>query len=86
MHEIVFHGKGGYTWDIVYSMPLWLRKYTFKELNDFYEAEQKAHDNASKGDKSTTLVDSSGKVTTPNFLKGKSKPTNVSYGNGASKS
>ena len=36
IHEIVFHGRGGYTWDIVYNMPLWLRKYTFDALKEWY--------------------------------------------------
>ena len=37
IHEIVFHGKGGYNWEAVYNMPIWLRKYTFNEIREFYE-------------------------------------------------
>ena len=36
IHEIVFHGKGGYDWETVYHMPIWLRNYTFHELKTFY--------------------------------------------------
>tara|TARA_R110002153_G_scaffold120002_1_gene265142 strand:+ start:831 stop:1115 length:285 start_codon:yes stop_codon:yes gene_type:complete len=36
IHEIVFHGKGGYDWNVVYNMPLWLRKFTFDKLKEFY--------------------------------------------------
>ena len=86
IHEITFHGKGGYTWDVVYHMPIWLRNYTFRELNDFYEAESKAYDQAVKGENTQTLVDSSGMAKVPGFLKGKSKPTKSSYNTGASKS
>ena len=25
IHEIVFHGQGGYDWETVYNMPIWLR-------------------------------------------------------------
>jgi hypothetical protein len=37
IHEIVFHGKGGYNWTEVYNMPIWLRKFTFSKLKEFYE-------------------------------------------------
>lgn len=41
IHEIVFHGKGGYDYDTVYGMPIWLRNFTFKKMNDYYEEESK---------------------------------------------
>jgi hypothetical protein len=76
IHEIIFHGKGGYDYQTIYNMPIWLRKYTFKEIHDFYENEHNAHTGNSQ---SKTLVDSSGKVNTPEFLKASkeytSKPT-----------
>ena len=37
IHEIVFHGQGGYTWTDVYEMPIWLRRYTFRKLQDYYK-------------------------------------------------
>lgn len=37
IHEIVFHGKGGYTWETIYNMPIWLRNFTFNKINEFYE-------------------------------------------------
>ena len=37
IHEIVFFGKGGYDWDTVYSMPIWLRNFTFNRIKQFYE-------------------------------------------------
>lgn len=40
MNEIVFHGKGGYNWDTVYSMPIWLRNFTFNKLKEWYDKEQ----------------------------------------------
>ena len=45
IHEIVFHGKGGYDWETVYNMPIWLRKFTFNKLKEFYDKEQEAADN-----------------------------------------
>ena len=66
IHEIVFHGKGGYSWHDVYHMPVWLRRFTFKEIQEFYEEEKAAHDKANKKGTST-LIDSSGKVNKPQF-------------------
>jgi hypothetical protein len=63
IHEIVFHGKGGYDWQTVYNMPIWLRRWTFQKLQDFYnkknEAEEKAYN------KSTNRQ--TGKVNRPNI-------------------
>jgi hypothetical protein len=79
IHEIVFHGKGGYDWETVYSMPIWLRKFTFYKIQEFYSEESKAAEQASQGSNKTTAVDSSGKVNTPAFA-GASKPYNkISY-------
>jgi hypothetical protein len=37
IHEIVFHGNGGYDWDTVYNMPLWLRRTTFNLIKEHYD-------------------------------------------------
>jgi len=48
IHEIVFHGNGGYDWFTVYNMPIWLRKYTIEQIRSFYEKKQKVEEEASK--------------------------------------
>ena len=48
IHEIVFHGKGGYDWHTVYNMPIWLRRYTFEQIKSFYEKAQKRDEEQSK--------------------------------------
>jgi len=48
IHEIVFHGKGGYDHDTVYKMPIWLRNFTFQKMNEYYEKEQEAINKANK--------------------------------------
>ena len=32
----MFHGQGGYNWDIVYNMPIWLRNLTFNLIVDYH--------------------------------------------------
>ena len=51
IHDIVFYGRGGFTWETVYNMPIWLRKFTSKtieqQITEEYEAQQKASKEAS---------------------------------------
>lgn len=54
IHDIVFHGKGGYDWETVYNMPIWLRNFTFKKIEEFYRDEQKRYSNNGKGSGVTT--------------------------------
>jgi hypothetical protein len=37
IHEIIFHGNGGYDYDTIYNMPIWLRKFTFSKLKEHYQ-------------------------------------------------
>jgi len=68
IHQICFHGKGGYDWHTVYNMPIWLRRFTFSEIKKYYDEEKEEYKKSSKSD-STTVIDSSGKVKAPEFLK-----------------
>lgn len=68
IHEICFHGQGGYDWYTVYDMPIWLRRFTFNKLQDYYKKQEEQIESSKNGGK-TSLVDSSGKVNTPEFLK-----------------
>ena len=67
IHEIVFHGKGGYDWYTIYNMPIWLRKYTFKLIKDFYEEEKESIKANQQGKDKQSLVNTEGQVSTPNF-------------------
>jgi len=67
LHEIVFHGKGGYTWNEVYNMPIWLRKFTFNKIKEFYTKENE--ENQKQYDKAKNR-----QVAKPN-IKTRSKPT-----------
>jgi len=64
IHEIVFHGRGGYNYETIYNMPIWLRNATHyfisESINQENEAQQKAYNSASKGkgkSTSTTNID-----------------------------
>ena len=69
IHEIVFHGKGGYDWNTIYNMPIWLRKFTFNKINSYYKEENdKVNNSTSSGDKGKkTMVNTDGTVNAPDF-------------------
>jgi len=39
IHEIVYHGNGGYSWETIYNMPIWLRKFTYHLIKEFIESQ-----------------------------------------------
>jgi len=66
-------------------MPIWLRKYTFSQLNEFYEKEAKAYDNASKGSNTQTAIDTDGKVNPQAFRENQVVERKPTYSTRASK-
>ena len=68
IHEIVFHGQGGYDWGTVYNMPIWLRKFTFHKLKEHYETQNKQN-NDDLATQSQKIKE--GKIDIPSHLKGK---------------
>jgi len=70
IHQIVFHGNGGYDWHTVYNMPIWLRRFTFQQMQTHYAEEKSAIENKGKPG-SKTVIDSKGNIKTPEFLQKK---------------
>lgn len=66
LHEIVFHGNGGYDWHAVYNMPIWLRNFTFNQIKTYHEKENKNSQSSNPDEKQ--LIKSDGTVNTPEFL------------------
>jgi hypothetical protein len=67
IHQIVFHGKGGYDWHTVYNMPIWLRRFTFNEIKKHYDEEKAASEKNIKGTGTKTVVGADGKVKSPEY-------------------
>lgn len=64
IHEIIFHGNGGYDYNTVYNMPIWLRKFTFKTLKDWYN--QKAESSSKSKSRNTIDIANPDKSKIPN--------------------
>jgi hypothetical protein len=73
IHQIVFHGKGGYDWHTVYNMPIWLRRFTFIEIQKFYQEEKESIENQGKSG-SKTVIGADGKVKAPEYLSQAKRP------------
>jgi len=71
IHEIVFHGQGGYDWNTVYNMPVWLRLYTFNRLKEWYDKQNEANNKTL--DQQTKEI-KSGKVDFPSQFRNKKTP------------
>ena len=66
IHEIVFHGQGGYDWDTIYNMPIWLRNFTFKKIEECYKKQEEAQN------KQQNMLKNSKEIARPNI-----NPANV---------
>jgi hypothetical protein len=66
IHEIVFHGQGGYDWDTIYNMPIWLRNFTFKKIEEWYKKQEEAQN------KQQNMLKNSKEIARPNI-----NPANV---------
>ena len=63
LHEEIFslcyYGNGGFTWDEVYNLPIYLRRFYIKQVTKAIEARNKAESDAASSQKS--------KVSSPGF-------------------
>ena len=65
---MIFHSKGGYDFYTVYNMPIWLRKFTFSEIDNYYKEESASMKSAQSNTEGIkNMVDGNGKINTPAF-------------------
>jgi hypothetical protein len=69
IHEIVFHGKGGYDWNTIYNMPVWLRRFTFEKIKEHYEKEREEMEKQ----QGTMTNNNPGEIARPNIAPTQSK-------------
>lgn len=53
VHDLVYHGQGGFTYDQVYNMPIQYRKYHIQKINEHLEKLKDAQEKA-QGKSTTT--------------------------------
>ena len=59
MHDLVYHGGGGFIHSEVYNMPVWLRRFHIQKINEHVkeenEAMEKANGNVSNSNSPNTV-------------------------------
>ena len=71
IHEIVFHGNGGYSWDTIYSMPIWLRNFTYEKIKEYYDKQNRELEQQQKkisGVQEATAENSGKMVQVPSYI------------------
>jgi len=48
VHDLTYHGGGGFTYSEVYNMPIYLRRYSIRRVNKHLEEKKEAQENAQK--------------------------------------
>ena len=48
IHDLVFHGGGGFEHSSVYNMPIWLRRFHIQKISKYNEDQNKKIENAQK--------------------------------------
>ena len=46
IHDVVYHGNGGFDWNTVYHMPIWLRRFTYNRIASYVKDNNDAQQNA----------------------------------------
>ena len=44
--QLIYYGKGGFTWQDVYNFPIWLRVFYIEEINKIHKKRQQEQDKA----------------------------------------
>lgn len=72
IHQITFHGQGGYSFTEVYELPIHIRKYVFHQIKEHYDKQNKQNENPEDLAKKIK----GGQIEVPDYAKGKK----LSYG------
>ena len=46
IHDLVYHGKGGFIYSEVYNMPIHLRRFHIRKIDELHKEQNKAHEDA----------------------------------------
>jgi hypothetical protein len=46
VHDLTYHGGGGFTYSEVYNMPIYLRRYSIQRINKLLQEEKASYEKA----------------------------------------
>ena len=56
MHDLVFHGGGGFQHSEVYNMPTWLRRFHIQKINEYNKQQNDEMEKSQKGNSNPSDV------------------------------
>jgi hypothetical protein len=54
IHDLVFHGNGGFIHSEVYCMPVWLRRFHIDRINKYHKTQKEEYNKASQSNSSSS--------------------------------
>jgi hypothetical protein len=54
VHDLVYHGQGGFTYNDVYNMPITYRKFHIRKINEHIERQNEEMEKSRKGSNVST--------------------------------
>ena len=54
IHDLVYHGGGGFIHSEIYNMPIWMRRYHIQKINEYNKKQNEKIEEAKKGNSSST--------------------------------
>jgi len=54
VHDLTYHGQGGFPYDQVYNMPIQYRKYHIRKINEYLEKKHEAEEKSLNKDKTSS--------------------------------
>jgi hypothetical protein len=69
VHDLVYHGGGGFIYSDVWVMPIMTRRYHIRKINDFLQKKADAEEKAMNSNSGKVSArDYAGKVPVPDFI------------------
>ena len=56
IHELVYHGGGGFLHSEVYNMPIWLRRFHIEKINEYTKKQNEEAEKARRGNTSDPKI------------------------------
>ena len=56
IHDLVYHGGGGFIHSEVYNMPIWMRRFHIQKINEFNKKQQEAREKQAKQQSNTDSI------------------------------
>ena len=68
IHDLVYHGGGGFIYSEVWQMPIMTRRYHINKINDFLRKKAEAEEKAMKGSNTIDAKSYVKSVDVPDFV------------------